>query len=60
MKKIYALIILAIILFAPLSWAAATGLTITSTPDGETYNWAQITTGFDANAVTKVSVWRAL
>ena len=36
------------------------GLTITSTPDGTTYNWAQITTGFDANAVTSVKVWRAL
>ena len=36
------------------------GLTITSTPDGETYNWAQITTGFNADAVTSVKVWRAL
>jgi len=36
----------------------ATGLTITSTPDGTTYNWAQITTGFDANAVTSVKIWR--
>jgi len=37
----------------------ATGLTITSTPDGETYNWAQITSGFDANKVTSVKIWRA-
>ena len=39
---------------------SALGLTITSTPDGATYNWAQITTGFDANTVTSVKVWRAL
>lgn len=36
----------------------ATGLTITSTPDGETYNWASITTGFDANNITKIKIWR--
>jgi hypothetical protein len=35
-----------------------TGLTITSTPDGTVYNWANITTGFDANNITSVKVWR--
>lgn len=35
-----------------------TGLTITSTPDGATYDWTAITTGFNANAITSAKIWR--